>query len=124
MITVALNPQSTTPGPVLTPLLVVGLSSSREANNTLHRIIGQASPDVTLAEAGLRAGSLTFLCQTLADALAMESIHAALGVIRLIDTDLPGLNMTYVPSGDISLEIDDETRELWTVEVDFAEVAV
>lgn len=107
----------------LTPRLVLGYKSEREARNLIHTVIGRPDPEVTMKAAGLRTGTLEFLMLTLTDALAMESLHTGLGVLTLTDDDRPGLNMSYVASGKIEVELDDETRSLWVVRVDFHEVA-
>lgn len=106
----------------VSPRLVLGYQSERTAGNLIHPIIGRADPDVTLAAAGLRTGTLELLCLTLADALAVEDLHAGEGVCELEDTDAPGLGMYYVAAGKIELELDDETRAVWIVRVEYQEV--
>lgn len=106
-----------------TPQLVLGYSSTRSAGNIVHPVIGNPSPDVTLAAAGLRTGTLSMLCLNLADALAVQSLHTGPYVVVLADSDLPALNMTYVASGTIAIALDDETRTRWTVTVDFQEIS-
>jgi hypothetical protein len=108
----------------LTPALVLGFNSSRTAGNVLHTIVGRAGVDVTTKPAGLRSGTLRLLAATLADALSLEWLHAQAGVFSLVDADLPELSMDYVPSGAIRLELDDETRVQWSVEIDYQEVFV
>lgn len=104
------------------PNLVLGYAVSRKSANMIHTIIGRSDPDVTLKPAGLRTGKLEFFFLTLADALTADTIHKAEGTVALADTDLPALNMSYVTSGDIELELDDDTRKRWIVRVDFQEV--
>lgn len=107
----------------VTPTLVLGYKSIRRAKNLIHVIIGRPDPDVTLKPAGLRTGKLELFCLDLAAALAVEALHAGEGVCELEDTDLPALNMLYVASGEIELELDPETRARWVVRVDYQEVA-
>ena len=107
----------------ITPHLVLGYQSVRTTGNVLHPIIGRSDVDVTFKAAGLRTGTLRLLVLTLAEALAAEALHASIGILRLSDTDLPALNMRYVPSGTITIALDEETRALWTVEIEFQEVA-
>jgi len=107
----------------VSPSLVLGYKSTRQAGNLIHPIIQRTDPDVTLAPAGLRTGTLELFCLDLAQALEVETLHAGAGVCQLEDTDLPALNMLYVAAGAIGLELDDETRLRWVVSVDYQEVA-
>lgn len=105
-----------------TPLLVLGYESTRQAGNKLHQLIDRADVDVTLKSAGLRSGTLTFGYATYAGALVCESMHAAADFITLVDDSIAGIGMVYVASGSINVALDDETRQLWTVAVEFQEV--
>lgn len=104
------------------PQLVLGYKTTRQGKNLIHPIVNRADPDVTLAEAGLRTGTLELLFLNLTDALAGELLHAGVGACQLEDTDLPGMNMFYVVDGAIGLALDEETRLRWVVSVDFQEV--
>jgi hypothetical protein len=106
----------------VTPILVDGYTSTRESGNVVHTIIASASPEVTLRAARLRTGTLVLLFATQAEALAAEALHALPVVLTLADPDVSGINMSYVAHGTIVVELDDQTRELWTVSVDFQEV--
>ncbi|MGV8851711.1 MAG: hypothetical protein ACOH1M_03975 [Rhodoglobus sp.] len=109
-------------GYVINPELIDGYKSSRENRNVIHAVLGANAPAVTLREAGLRTGSLTALFKTLAEAQLLESALTAGIVLQFADTDNEALLMSFVVGGDISVELDDETRELWLVEFDFQEV--
>ena len=85
-------------------------------------VLGSGSPSVTFGSTGLRTGTLQILCASKAQAAAVEALHALAGVFVFADTDVAILNMHYVPSGDISMELNDE-RESWTVSIDFQEVS-
>ncbi|MEX1079803.1 MAG: hypothetical protein WED09_11920 [Homoserinimonas sp.] len=107
----------------ITPELIDGYRSERTAGNVIHPAADNpANVDVTFRVAGLRTGTLRLLFLTLTDALAAETLHAAADVLELASTDHPGLDMAYVANGAITVELDDETRALWLVEVDFQEV--
>ena len=108
---------------IVTPLEVLGYASTREAGNQVHQVLNRSSPDVTLRAAGLRTGTLSFLVATLADALVLEAMHALPGFVRLDDSDLPQIGMFYVATGAITVELEDESRDLWIVSVDYQEVA-
>lgn len=106
----------------LTPTLIDGYRSVRRAGNIVHPIIANAWPAVTLRPAKPRTGTLSMLVMSLSDALAMDALHSTESTLTLVDGDLPGLNMTYVASGDITVELDDRTRLRWWVRVDFQEI--
>jgi len=107
----------------LTPVLVNGYRSTREAGNIVHQVIGTEWPAVTLRPARPRSGTLAMLCASLSDALAMEALHANAATLTLADTDLAGLAMAYVASGRIEVELDRDTRAHWWVRVDFQEIS-
>lgn len=116
---------SITLGPTtLHPTLVLGYRSIRTSGNQIHPILNREDPDVTFAPAGLRTGTLRFLCDTLADAAALEQLHTNAGTFSFEDDDAPGVAMYYVPAGDIEMELDPDTRQRWTVSIDFQEVTV
>lgn len=106
----------------VTPELVLGYRSSRPLNNLTHTILGRDDPAVTFKAAGLRTGTLQILCATHEQALLVELLHSDIGFFNLIDDDLPGLNMRYVPVDSIDMELDDESRQFWLVSVGFQEV--
>jgi hypothetical protein len=107
----------------IVPLVVVEYSSIRRTGNILHNVLGRSDVDVTFKAAGLREGTLKLLFPSLAAALQVESMHASIGSITLASTELPAIGMRYVPSGDIELELDDDTRRLWAVSIDFQEIS-
>lgn len=111
-------------GVTVQPTQVLGYASTRESRNIIHTILGRPDPDVILAPAGVRTGTLEMLFATLGDALIAEALHAAGRTVTLDDPYLPQLGMTYVASGVIRVELDDESRSLWHVSVDFQEVIV
>lgn len=106
-----------------TPIQVLGYTSTRQTGNTLHPILDRVDHDVSLKAAGLRSGTLTFGYSEYLAAIICESLHAAIGVVTLTDDTVPGISMTYVTSGAITVQLEDETRALWTVAIDFQEIA-
>ena len=106
---------------VIKPVLVLGYMSSRESRNIVHRVIGRGDPGVTFAPAALRTGTLQLLVNTLSEALTLDQLHATPGTITFADSDLPNLNMGYVADGAITVELDDESRRMWLVSIDFTE---
>ena len=108
---------------VSTPLLVTGYSSTRKANNVFNDVLG-GGLDTTLGKAGLRTGTLVCLFANEVDAAACEGMHTGTDVLRFNDTDRPSIIMNYVPSGNITRALDDQSRTYWTVSIDFQEVAL
>jgi hypothetical protein len=107
---------------VITPLQVLGYSSTRVSKNILHNILGRSDVDVTFNAAGLRSGTLSLLFSNYVAAQACEAIYASTGAITLADTTNTTLGMKHVSSGNIVVTLDDESRLYWTVAVDFQEV--
>lgn len=102
--------------------MILGYSSRRAAKNIIHAIIGRADPDITIAAAGLRTGTLEALFLNLAAAVELETLLAGANVLELADTDYPALNMSYVASGAIEVSLDDQTRTRWVVRFDYQEI--
>lgn len=107
----------------LFPLLVLGLESTQSSGNIVHPILSRNSPDVTFGAHGLRTGTLELLAASLVDAEALRLMHLQSGIFTLEEEDLP-FKLNYVPSGDITVALEDDTRELWLVSIDFQEVTV
>jgi hypothetical protein len=105
----------------ITPTLLLGYRSTRRTRNVITPTLDDEATDaVMLRGAGLRTGTLVFLC-TEETAFALEQLHTA-GVLTLADDEVPAIGMDYVPSGQISVVLDEDTRDDWTVEVEFQEV--
>lgn len=104
------------------PRMVTGWRSRRRGGNVVHELVATENVDVTLRPAGLRRGTVEYLCDTLADALNLEALHAGEVVLSVAFSDAPALDMDYVVDGDVAVEIDDATRDAWLVLVDFQQV--
>lgn len=108
---------------IITPVLVNGFTSSREARTVVHDILDRPAPDTSLRESGSRTGTLELLFTGEASAFAAETLHAGISVWSISDPDRPSIAMTYVVAGgSVERELDDETRDLWLVRVPFREV--
>lgn len=105
------------------PSLILGYKSERKSGNQIHNIIGSGSPDVTYGPASYRTGTLQIFCLSWTDAVALETLHTQAGKFTLTDTVTTSVSMTYVPSGAIASELDDQTGKRWVVSVDYQEVA-
>lgn len=106
----------------ITPELVLGYEVAQESRNIIHTILGRATPDVTLRFTNLRTGTLDLLFKTATEAETARQLHINPIVFSLDSTEIPDANMDYVVSGSISTVLEDVTRELWHVSVDFQEV--
>lgn len=108
----------------VTPLLTLGYSSSAQSLNVTHQVLG-GDLDVTVRAAGMRTGTLQFLFSDEDDAAACELMHRQPMSFTLTDDDRATIDMTYViaPAGNIARALDGDTRDQWTVSVDFQEVA-
>jgi hypothetical protein len=106
----------------ITPTLVTGWASTQQSNTQLHAIIGNASPDVTVRPANLRAGTLGLVFSTEADAETCRTMHSAANIFTLTSTDLDQIDMSYVVAGTIAVTLDDTTLNTWIVDIDYQEV--
>lgn len=106
----------------ITPVLVVGWESAQDTRNVVHDILGRQNPDVTLRAAKLRTGTLRTLWSTVADAETCRNLHSDVGTFTITTTDVALASMTYVVSGSITATLDEDSSELWTVEIEFQEV--
>lgn len=107
---------------VITPELILGWDATQETRNVIHTIIGKAAPDVTLKTAGLRTGTLELLFLTAADAITARTMLTQ-ALPFLIESDEAFLdNFRFVVAGAISSVLEDTTRSLWTLSIDFQEV--
>lgn len=106
----------------ITPILVNGYDTSREARTIVHDILGREDPDVTLRPAGTRRGTLELVFDDEASAAAAVTAHAAAGVWTLTEVDVPTIAMQYVVvDGDLGRRLD-ETRAAWLVTIPYREV--
>lgn len=104
------------------PITVLGYSHTRTSRNILHDVIQRVDKDVAYGPTSLRSGTLSMLVATLAEALALDTMHGQLQSFTLEDSDLPALDMTYVVDGALTVELDPDTRDRWLFTVDFQEV--
>lgn len=108
------------------PSIVLGFESERDGGSLVHQILGNSNPDVTLRPAQLRSGTLklTFLSDSSEEDSRTSELTLSQGtVFTLLETDRSSVGMQFVVSGKIRRALDAETRDDWTVEVDYTEVA-
>lgn len=104
------------------PLLVTGFEASRASRTVIHSIIGTNAVAVALQPSDLRSGTLTTLWSSFGAAALFEAALGEATVWTFTDVDVPDVNMTFVVSGGITLALDEETRDLALVSVEFQEV--
>ena len=110
---------------VITPQLVDGYQASSEARTIVHPILNRSSPDITFRAAGLRTGTFRCLFRLEVDAVDAFAVFRTPQVLTITDDARTGIGMSFVVAdGDISVELDDKTRDLWWVEVPFQEVTL
>lgn len=115
----------TTGAGTITPTLLLGYQAARQAQTIVHPILGRADPDVTLRPATLRTGTLGMGFSGVGSAAASkaaEDLLATAALFTLSDTDLPSIGMKFAVTGNITRELEDETRSAWLVSVDYTEV--
>tara|TARA_R100000365_G_C2744982_1_gene73722 strand:- start:1463 stop:1825 length:363 start_codon:yes stop_codon:yes gene_type:complete len=103
------------------PTLVLGYQAARRGRNIIHDLIGDGIA-VTLIGSRLRSGTLALLYPAKADAFAAEALLASKATFTLTDTDVAEVGMSFVTDGDVTVELDDATRDAWVVSVDFQQV--
>ena len=112
---------------VISPSLILGYESEREAGTLVHPILGSSDDEITLRPARRRTGTLrlAFLDErSESDSLDAETALSQGAVFTLTSDDRTTIAMQFVvPStGRVVRRLDDETRLDWTVTVDFQEV--
>jgi hypothetical protein len=106
----------------ITPDLVLGWDSTRDARTQVHPVLGRSDPEVTLRPSAVRTGRLQLWFVEQADAVAAELAHAGTSVWSLnAGPDAPGLP-AYVVSGAVTLHADGSSLDRWLVEVEYQEV--
>lgn len=105
--------------------LVVDYEMTRETPTVVHRIIGRADPDVTIAPTRTREGTLHLIEHGDAPAAQLAAHLAQLGRYQLVVPDAPTAGMTFVVVGVASLRLDDPelSRRAWSLDVPVVEVA-
>lgn len=107
-------------GLTTSPIAVDGYEATRTSRNIVHDLIN-GDVAVTLISPRLRSGRLRLVYGNAVDAVAALTLHEIETTFFLERDDLPGLNMTYVLDGDVSIAVD-ESRGAWVLTVGFQEV--
>ena len=107
-----------------TPKFITAYLASRESANVIHESPAGGAPlAVVLRAAHLRRGTLEALFLTEAAAKACADDVAGARTFTVNSTTRTTINATCVASGAIVVELDNDSRDLWLVRVDYQEIA-
>lgn len=107
----------------ITPTLVDGYTAGQDARTISHPILGTGRDDLTLRPAGPRSGTLHLLFSLESAANTARIALSGTSVWTFTDPDRTTLNMSFaVEGGTLSTVLEDQTRNLWFLEVPFREV--
>ena len=108
-----------------TPLEVDGWSEAHESSTLMHRLIG-GGVEFTHAPAIPRTFTLKLVFPGEADALGCAALHRTAPYLDLTSSEREIANGRYTVAdgGRVSVDLDDETRDVWVVTVDAREVPV
>lgn len=108
----------------IVPTIVDGYEASREARTVVHSVLNRSAPDITFRAAGMRRGTLSCVFADQLEAVSAFGVLSIPQTFTLSDDDVPSVGMSFVVAeGDLTIALDDETREVWVVTVPFVEVA-
>lgn len=105
-----------------TPVLIDGWTETSTSQNIVNQVVGGGF-DITLQRGSLRSGSFDMLYADEETAFDAFQMHQAPAVFTITDADRSSVAMTYVVDGQITRQLDDESRELWKVTINYQEVA-
>ena len=103
------------------PTLVLGYDTEQESMNQVYDIIGGGIA-VALVRPRPRSGTLRLFYLTEADADAARELHTRETTFSLVSSERSSIAMTYVLDGRLRVELDEETRDRWVVEVGYQEI--
>lgn len=107
---------------IITPLDVIDYQSERESGNIVHRVINRQNADITLRPSQLRQGTLELIFTDENASLTALNIIATAGVMQVLDSDVPSIEMSFIASGRTSRTID-PSRVVWVLSIDYQEVS-
>jgi hypothetical protein len=115
--------QTVSPFTSTEPELVDGFQSSVDSNNIMHTLANGQTRAV-FRTASLRKGTMRLVYGADETASrAAELMFAAGEYFELEDADRSSIDgMVFAVSGSIARSLDDDTRDVWVVEVEFEEI--
>lgn len=103
-----------------TPTLVLGYAATRASRNVVHDLIG-GDIAITLVPPRPRSGTLELFYPDETAAWAALTLHDETTTYTVASDDRVDIDMTYV-ANNVSIALDDSTRAVWVVSVDYQEV--
>lgn len=113
---------STAKTSAFTPQIITGWTTYQNSRNVVHEIIGKASPDVTILPGSTRSGSVETVFTTQADAENARLVLSNGTTFTIKDSETWNNGYTFVTNGTIKQELEEVTRDLWTVTFDYTEI--
>lgn len=111
-------------GDTQTISLVLGYQSDRSSTTVVHTIIGRPNPDFTIRPVGPRTGIYRLFCTSEATASTLAAFLARPGPFTLTDTATTLANTTFLVTGRIGYELDEQTFVRCIVTADYTEAAL
>lgn len=109
-------------GAQTTPDLVLGYEAARQTRSIVHDTL-DGGIAVSLIPPRPRSGILRLFYKDQAAAFAAMDLHSRVSTFNLVSTERPPINMVFVAApSDIRVQLDPETRNVWTVDVPYQEV--
>lgn len=103
-----------------TPTLFLAYSTTRQSGNVVDDLL-DSGLSLQLRPAGSRTGRFEALFTSLSNAVSLEADLALAQVLTLVEPDATALNMDFVCSGRINVDVQ-QSRKTWVVSWDFREV--
>jgi hypothetical protein len=106
-------------GTSVTIKVVTEYNSETPVPNVVHIVLTSSTPDFTVKLPQPRRGRFVFLCATESAALTLRTLLIGAGPFTLADTVSTFANTTFMVTGNVSLEVDPDTRRVVLVGVDY-----
>lgn len=104
------------------PALILGYQTARTSRSIVHDTL-DGGIAVSLIPPRPRSGTLRLFYTEQADAFAALELHARVSTFALVSDERAPINMVYTVAGsDLRLELDEQTRHRWTLDVPYQEV--
>lgn len=108
-------------GATTTPTLILGYETRDEGRTIVHDLIGGGLA-VVLVDPRPRSGTLQLFYPEELGAWDARTLLRAKSTFTLVDTDRPVVGMTFVVT-DLTLTLDEKTRQRWVLAVQYQEIA-
>lgn len=105
----------------ITPAIRVSYADKYESRNVIHPLLG-GGVATTFGSEPKRVGTLTMVFRSETAANTAYQFFKNGYVFELTDVDAPTTNMVFVVAGGISRELNNDTFNVWQLDVDFQEV--